>query len=182
MILIGYSAWLYYESSLYRLVVCTANISRPGWSDNPLPSITQCVHLAHCSQLGTLILCLLGAGCAIHVDIYTIVNERDWGACKRILTANRSDTKEVYRTDALDQGISQMQCRSQSSDPRAKCHWTIPALCLWRSKVKGVWPVDLRGWLSAVRHHIHTHTHTHNLFMTLLNFVRDYPGEPVPEM
>jgi len=29
---------------------------------------------------------------------------------------------------------------------------------------------------------IHTHTHhTHNRFTALLDFLRDYPGEPVPE-
>jgi len=27
-----------------------------------------------------------------------------------------------------------------------------------------------------------THTHTHNSFTALLDFVRDYPGEPAPEM
>jgi len=25
------------------------------------------------------------------------------------------------------------------------------------------------------------HTHTHNCFTALLDFVRDYPGEPAPE-
>ena len=29
--------------------------------------------------------------------------------------------------------------------------------------------------------HTHTHTHTHNRFTALLEFVRDYPGEQVPE-
>jgi len=29
--------------------------------------------------------------------------------------------------------------------------------------------------------HNNTHTHTHNRFTALLDFVRDYPGEPVPE-
>jgi len=29
--------------------------------------------------------------------------------------------------------------------------------------------------------HTHTHTHTHNRFTALLDFVRDYPGEPAPE-
>ena len=29
--------------------------------------------------------------------------------------------------------------------------------------------------------HIHTHTHTHNHFTALVDFVRDYPGEPAPE-
>jgi len=28
---------------------------------------------------------------------------------------------------------------------------------------------------------VHAHTHTHNRFMALLDFVRDYPGEPAPE-
>jgi len=28
---------------------------------------------------------------------------------------------------------------------------------------------------------IDTHTHTHNRFMALLDFVRDYSGEPEPE-
>ena len=27
----------------------------------------------------------------------------------------------------------------------------------------------------------HTHTHTHNRFTALLEYVRDYPGEQVPE-
>ena len=28
---------------------------------------------------------------------------------------------------------------------------------------------------------LHTHTHTHNRFTALLEFVRDHPGEQVPE-
>jgi len=29
--------------------------------------------------------------------------------------------------------------------------------------------------------HNHTHTHTHNRFTALLEYVRDHPGEQVPE-
>jgi len=29
--------------------------------------------------------------------------------------------------------------------------------------------------------HTRTHTHTHNTFTALVEFVRDYPGEQVPE-
>jgi len=29
--------------------------------------------------------------------------------------------------------------------------------------------------------HTHTHTHTHNRFTALLEYVRDHPGEQVPE-
>ena len=29
--------------------------------------------------------------------------------------------------------------------------------------------------------YIHTHTHTHNRFTALLEYVRDHPGEQVPE-
>ena len=32
-----------------------------------------------------------------------------------------------------------------------------------------------------VHTHTHTHAHTHNRFTALLEFVRDYPGEQVPE-
>jgi len=40
--------------------------------------------------------------------------------------------------------------------------------------------------MTAIRKQSHTHTHTHthtqtHRFTALLDFVRDYPGEPAPE-
>jgi len=34
---------------------------------------------------------------------------------------------------------------------------------------------------STHTHNTHTHTHTHNRFTALLKYVRDHPGEQVPE-
>jgi len=39
----------------------------------------------------------------------------------------------------------------------------------------------LEHWVKVRVSVTHTHTHTHNLFTALLEFVRDHPGEQVPE-
>ena len=42
-------------------------------------------------------------------------------------------------------------------------------------------PVPYTDDLVHARMHAHTHAHTHNRFTAILNFVRNYPGEPAPE-
>jgi len=60
--------------------------------------------------------------------------------------------------------------------------WAIVAALSLIVDVRTYVRTDVRTDVRTYGHtHTHTHTHTHNRFTALLEFVRDYPGEQVPE-